>query len=230
LTVLRGAVAADAMKARIDADLRANPFAEFSRIDARLVDPRLARELEEAMANGEARGHTDGYERGYAEGLAAGQAAAAEQLAREMAVTHEREQARADAVMQALTALQAAARELGTREASAMSGVEDLLLGAAYDLATTLLGRELQEIGAPARDAVRRALAMLPEDVTVTLFLHPVDIATIGELTDLSTAHTIRLVPDPNIEPGSCAADAGATHVDASLSAALVRAQEALAP
>jgi len=216
--------------ARLDSELRDNPYADNRYADARLVDPLLAKAFEDAVASARKQAHDEGFAQGYAEGMELAGREQSSELDYQLGLAREAEAARDDAMRRALEVLDAAATEFAARQAEALHNVEDLVLGAAFDLATTLLGRELEIADAPVRDAVRRALTVLPADVPLTLVVHPLDVAALGDLDALSNGRSVRIVADADIEPGSCVADGGATHVDASLAAAIDRVRQVLSP
>jgi flagellar assembly protein FliH len=229
-TILRGTGAALVSLARMDSDLIDSPYVLGHRADARLVDPSLARAFDEASAIAREEARREGFEIGYAEGVA--------RAAEEAQVAAETDRERTDLLEQRMQVLvqnsadvlQRAATELAGRQATNLADVEELLLDAAYDLATVLVGRELQIMSEPVRDAVRRALTMVPDDGSVTIYVHPVDLENLAPIEDFAPGRMIRAAADPNIEPGSCTVNVGATHVDASLSAALMRVREVLEP
>jgi flagellar assembly protein FliH len=126
--------------------------------------------------------------------------------------------------------LDAAADALAGRQAAAVSDLEDSLLDMAFQLAAALLGRELSLADSPVRDAVRRALAVLPSDVPVTVTVHPRDLAAVAEFDeDAGAGRRVHFDTDPDVEQGSVRADGGFRHVDASLAAALERVRQVLA-
>jgi flagellar assembly protein FliH len=226
--ILRGSLATKASPARMDADLRDSPYIVDDFADARLVDPTLAKAFDDAVERARAQARDEGFAQGYRDGLAAAEREKAAALDRELAALETAEAERQQQLRRTLSVLDAAATEYATRQASALHDVEDFVLNAAFDLATTLLGRELEIADAPVRDAVRRALAVLPGDVPVTLVVHPLDLAALADVGALAEGHSVRLVSDLDVEPGSCIADGGATHVDASLSAAIERVRQVL--
>jgi flagellar assembly protein FliH len=215
--------------ARIDADLRTNPYATGGLVDPRLVDPTIEKAFDDAVASARAEARQEGLRQGYEEGLAAAQHEKASVLNAELAVLHEAERQRQEALDRAIAALDAAASALAVQHATALHDVEDLVMNAAFDLATTLLGRELEIAPTPVRDSIRRALTVLPGDVPITVAVHPVDAAALGDLADITAGRAVRIVTDADVEPGSCVADGGATHVDASLTAAIERVRQVLA-
>lgn len=213
----------------MDADLRLSPYVSDSIADPRLVDPALAKAFDDAVAAASARAREEGFARGYTEGLESAEREKREVLEQELARMREAEQARELEMQNALAILGQAAAAAGERQALSMAGAEELLLGAALDLATTLLGRELEVVDAPVRDAVRRALTVLPADVPITLYVHPLDRAALHDVDDLLDTRAVRIVADPEVEPGSCVADGGPSHVEAGLSAAIERVKQVLA-
>jgi flagellar assembly protein FliH len=226
--ILRGSVATRVTPARIDADLRTSPYITSGFADARLVDPNLAKAFEDAVAAAGARARDEGFARGYAEGTEAAGRESAAVLDRELALVRENDEARNAAVGRALSVLEEAAQAFVSRQVVALHEFDEFLLGAALDLATTLLGRELEAADAPVRDAVRRALSVLPADLRVTVVVHPLDLAALGDLDAVAGGRSVRIISDPGVEPGSCVADAGATHVEASLAAALDRVRQVI--
>jgi flagellar assembly protein FliH len=226
--ILRGTSATQVSLARLDADLRANPYATGGFADPRLVDPTLEKAFEDAVATARAEARAEGLQQGYQEGLAVAQREKEAALDNELAVLRQAEQERREALERTIAKLDAAASALAAQHATALHDVEDLVMNAAFDLATTLLGRELEVAPAPVRDSIRRALTVLPGDVPVTVTVHPVDVAALGDLADITAGRAVRIVTDADVEPGSCLADGGATHVDASLAAAIERVRQVL--
>lgn len=228
--ILRGTAATHASLARMDADLREHPYATGRSADPRLVDPVLAKAFDDVVSAAREQAHSDGFAQGYAEGLELAGREKSSVLDYEIARVREAESIRDQALQRGLTALEEAANAFASRQATALSGMEDLLVRAAFDLATTLLGRELELANSPVYDAIRRALAVLPADVPATLSLNPVDVDALGAVGEISGGRSVRIVADPDVEPGSCVADGGSTHVDASLAAAIERVREVLEP
>ncbi len=229
-TILRGNLAAVLSPARLDSDLRVSPYVLGHRTDARLVDPALAQAFEEATIAARLEARQEGLAIGYAEGVA--------QAAEEARLTADAERERtilADQHRQVMVEASAdvlarAADELASRQAANLRDVEDVLLQAAYELATVLVGHELRSISEPVRDAIRSALTMVPDNGQVTVHVNPVDFDNLASIEEFAPGREIRLTADRAIEPGSCIANVGATHVEANLAAALVRVQQVLRP
>lgn len=228
--ILRGSAATHASLARMDADLRDHPYATSFSADPRLVDPLLAKAFDEAVTVAREQAHNDGFAAGYAEGLELAGREKSSVLDYEVARVREAESFRDQALQRGLTALEEAAEAFAARQATALSGMEDVVLRAAFDLATTLLGRELELATTPVYDAIRRALTVLPGDIAATVNLNPIDVEALGDLSEISGGRPLRIVANPGVEPGSCIVDGGSTHVDASLGAAIERVREVLAP
>ena len=226
--ILRGVEATQVSLARLDADLRRSPFATGASADPRLVDPTLEKVFAAAVESARAQGQTDGFQQGYQDGLVAAQREKQAALEEELATLRQSEQQRQAALDRVIDLLERAASALAAQQAAALHDVEDVVLNAAFDLATTLLGRELEVATAPVRDAIRRALTVLPGDVPVTVMVHPLDVAVLDNLADITAGRSVHIVTDADVEPGSCVADGGATHVDASLTAAIERVRQVL--
>ena len=169
------------------------------------LDPMAAREQVQ-------QGYDDGYRAGMAEGLAAGRAAAAGEMAAAIA--------RAEALCGSLAE---AADDLRRRQALELKGLEDALARAAFDLATAVVGRELQLSSSPGNDALARAMALVPAGCIATARLHPDDVASLNVVAD-----PITVIADPAIEPGGCVLEVGDSRIDAQLGSALDRVRAAL--
>jgi flagellar assembly protein FliH len=158
------------------------------------------------------QGYDDGYEAGIAAGLAAGRAAAAAEVAGAMA--------RVEALCRSLTE---AADELRRRQALELKGLEDSLARASFDLATAIVGRELQLSSSPGADALARALALVPAGCIATARIHPDDVASLG-----AAPSPVTVIADPAVEPGGCILEVGDSRIDAQLGSALDRVRAAL--
>ena len=90
--------------------------------------------------------------------------------------------------------------------------------------------------GAPAmrglrgRDplGLRRALALSPEDGPTVVRLNPDDLQRIPAHVLEQLPGSVRVVPDPRVEPAGAVADTGVCRVDAQLGPALDRVREVL--
>jgi flagellar assembly protein FliH len=165
----------------------------------------------------EQRGYDDGYRAGMAEGLAAGQAAMAAESAAAVA--------RLEAVV---IALADAAADLRRRQALELTGLEDALARAAVDLASAIIGRELQVAESPGADAMARALALVPAGSVAVARLHPADAARLDAATPSGATDAVTVIADPVIEPGGCILEVGDSRIDAQLGPALDRVRAAL--
>jgi len=183
----------------------------FSPLDSEL--PGAAVEVDAATAAAEERrGYDEGYRAGMAEGLAAGRAAMAAESAAHLA--------RLEALIRSL---EEAAADLHRRQALELAGLEDALARAAVDLASAIIGRELQVAASPGADALARAMGLVPAGATAQARLHPADAALVSE-----TPNGVTILPDPAVEPGGCILEVGDSRIDAQLSSALDRVRAAL--
>ena len=126
----------------------------------------------------------------------------------------------------ALSGLQQAAHELDAKRAEAVAVAEDEVAALAFSVAEAVLQRELEMAEAPGREAVARALGLIPAEGDVIVRLHPDDAASVGEISD--DTRRIVIVADPEIERGGCIADAGACRIDTQVSTALDRVRRVL--
>jgi len=185
--------------------------------------PAPAAPLDPAAARAQAQqGYDDGYQAGIAEGLAAGRATAAAETAGIIA--------RAEALCRSLAE---AADDLRRRQALELEGLEDALARAAFDLATAVVGRELQLSSSPGNDALARALALVPAGCIATARLHPDDVASLEAISTMLPGDTpgppgVTVIADPAVEPGGCILEVGDSRIDAQLASALDRVRAAL--
>jgi len=234
-TVLRGSAAAGVTLARLDGDLRgaayADPVLAGVGVDPRLVDPRLEPAFAAAVGQAVEEGRVAGYARGVAEGRAAAAAEAAAVAAEEAARLRAREQGHDDQVAVALAAVAAACAGLDARQGPRLAEIESAVLDAAYHVATALAGRELVLSAEPHAEGVARAMRLVAPGEPLVVHLHPADASALGDPArhPLTAGRDVRVVADASLRPGDCLVDAGATRVDARLSAALARVREVLA-
>lgn len=128
----------------------------------------------------------------------------------------------------ALGALTDAAADLREREAHALVDLADQTALLALRIAEIVLDREVATATDPGRDAIARAVAYAPTEGPIRFRLNPADLATLGDIGDLTPGREHELVPDPTVAIGGCVAQVGATRVDAQLSEALGRVAEVL--
>jgi flagellar assembly protein FliH len=219
---LRGAAAEEAVSARFDTNLKRSgtkvPWS--ASVDAELDAVKTAAKAA-------------GYAAGWAEGRRAAKAGA-EKVARVVEADTQRfAQQRAAALQRALATIAAAATALEQRATPTASDIEDQLVSAAFVLAEAVLGRELALADSPGRDAVARALELVPVGRPVLVRINPADHATlVGEAGHegpvVIDGRTVTLTPDATLASGDAIAESDATVVDARLSAALLRVGEAL--
>lgn len=228
--VLRGAGAASVHLARMDAHLhRGRIVPGEGGADPRLVDPRLEAAYERAVAAASARAAQEGYAAGLADGRAAAavEAAAYEETLRRAAADAAR--VADERLALGLAALTAAVARLDAVADEALTVSTEAVTGLALDLAGLVVGRLVEHDPMLGADAVRRALTALPvtdADVPVLLRVHPDDLSAAAG-AELPGRH-VRVVADPDVDRGSCLAEAGASRVDARLGSALERLRVAV--
>ncbi|MFG1925794.1 FliH/SctL family protein [Cryptosporangium sp. NPDC048952] len=220
--VLRGAAADVAVSASFHTDL-GRVGGRVPRVPA--VDAELAAVKEAAKAAGFAAGWAEGKRAAKVESEAAQRAADEE--------TRRFQQARAAGLQRALQTIAAAANALEQRAAPSAMEIENELVSAAFVLAEAVLGRELALADSPGRDAVARALELVPVGRPVLVRVNPADHATLTAEADhegplVIDGRTVTLEPDAALASGDAIAESDATVVDARLSAALLRVGEAL--
>jgi flagellar assembly protein FliH len=122
----------------------------------------------------------------------------------------------------ALTTAAAAAR---SQRAEAVSLAEREAVELAFELAETLLGREISLNPSLSLDAVRRAVALVPQGEDLVVRLHPGDVVTPEELQALVPDASVKVVLDPHVELGGCVVEAGPCRIDAQVGPAMERAR-----
>lgn len=220
--ILRGDAAKGAVSAQFDTNLK-KPGAKVpwsATVDA---------EMDAVKAAAKAAG----YAAGWAEGRRAAKAEA-EAMARAVEAENQQfVQQRAATLQRAMATVANAAARLEQRAAPGAADIEDQLVSAAFVLAEAVLGRELALSDSPGRDAVARALELVPVGRPVLVRVNPADHATLtgqagheGPL--VIDGRTVTLEADATLATGDAVAECDATVVDARLSAALLRVGEAL--
>jgi flagellar assembly protein FliH len=168
---------------------------------------------------------------GHAAGYAAGRRDAVAALDRDRTALR----AEADRVLAAevadlraaSAALQAAAASLAARATVALAATEEELLAAAVDLASLILGRELQDREGSALAAVRRALAAAGDAPIQSVRLHPLDVALLEGREEQLPG--MLLLADTGLDRGDAVAELEDGVVDAGIASALERVRRVLA-
>ncbi|MDR6972267.1 FliH/SctL family protein [Leifsonia shinshuensis] len=173
---------------------------------------------------------TSARSRGYAAGFADGRRAAAEEQARWLADAEDARAAEAveaaDRVAVLAAALRSAAVELREATVPLLAEAESVLLEAAFELATTVVGVALEDRLAAARAAVERVVAAGRPGAVPVVRMHPDDVA---ELHRAGIAYEdTQLVADPTLTRGDAIGELPTGWLDGRIHAAMLRAKEAL--
>lgn len=178
--------------------------------DGRPVSAEVEAAKEAGFRQGWDRGWAEGFERGHGEG----QRQAYEEFR--------------SLLLPALGAVDAAARQLAESDRLVLDELGHLAVDLVYQLVEALLGRELALAEAPVVDAVRRALAFVPDRGRIIARVNPHDADLIGAVDELAPGREVELLADPTVERGGCVLEVGACRVDAQLGPALDRARAVL--
>jgi flagellar assembly protein FliH len=142
-----------------------------------------------------------------------------------------------------LGALHQALDTIESQRLAVLELAEEELARLALDTVQTILGFELASRSEPGLDAIRRALALVPNDLHAVVRLNPADAEALSramERRDNSSRpwaddspwygldRRFEVVPDDSIGRGSAIAEVGPTTIDASIESALERLREAL--
>ncbi len=171
---------------------------------------------------------TEGWAAGHAEGLAVAAAAVARveaEAAQRLAQTQQRWESRIASTVAALTA---ACAQVDATPPLGGETFDQLVLGATLTLVEEVFARELAVSAQPGTDALRRALALSPEDGPTVVRLNPDDLQRIPAPVLAQLPGSVRLVADPRVEPAGAVAETGVCRVDAQLGPALERVREVL--
>jgi flagellar assembly protein FliH len=212
--VLRGSMADEAASARFGTDLR-----------------HQVPEDSAAVERAKQQARTTGYAEGWAQGQREAATVAAEASDRARAAEQALDQRRAAALAQAINALGRAITALETQLMPTFAELQEVLLAHAFELAEAIVGRTLDDPQRRGADALRRAMAAVPEAGDIVVSLHPDDYRMlVGEgQTDFDhEGRRVSLRSDPGLRPGDAMAESGAATIDATVSAAVARAREAL--
>ncbi|MFI1991376.1 FliH/SctL family protein [Actinoplanes sp. NPDC020271] len=212
--VLRGVTAQNVAAAQFATDLR-------------LPEPNDPKLLEnERMA-----ARTTGYAEGWAQGKRDAVTAAEEAAARALAAEEHHEQRRSTALAHAVNALGRAVTELENQLMPTFTELQELVLASAFELAESIVGRNLRDDPERGQDALRRAMTAAPEHGNVVVRLHPEDYTNLvgdGDGVFDYRGRQINLIADPTLRPGDATAETGTATVDATIEGAIARAREAL--
>lgn len=220
-------VPAERLRARPAAgDLRTGRWTRFGS-SAVLGDEATEAALGSVVDAADSAARAQGYAMGWAEGRRAA-LAHAEADREERARAHDAVHARAvDEVARTADGLVRAADRLHAESSAHRDALAATAVDLALQVAEAVLGRELQIAADPGRDALRRALAAVPEPGPVTVRLNPDDLAALGP-DALEGRVTVRA--DPTLARGDAVAETDTCSVDATVAAALARVREVLLP
>jgi flagellar assembly protein FliH len=175
---------------------------------------------------------------GYAQGWSQGQREAAELHTAAIAAARTDQQryeaVRAQRLESAMQAVHAAAGRLERTVVQLTDEISDKILVAAVELATVLLGQELQDPQVAATAGLNRVLAVAPDNEPVTIWLSPQDFETVTAAgpdaligtVGAAAAARITVECDPALTIGDAMARSAATGIDARLSDAIGRLRE----
>jgi flagellar assembly protein FliH len=192
------------------------------------ADPRVAERIADIEKSARERAHSLGYAAGWAEG----RKAAAERESNERAERERRHREQLQDQSREARELLASLAETvrSTRQAvqPTWEQAADLLVDGAIRLARAALARELTAVDDTVVDAVRVALRALDDPGEVQVQLNPGDLATANQLLEDQAPTNVRLVPDPEVTPGSVRTASSARRLLYDVPAALDRAEEAM--
>lgn len=155
----------------------------------------------------------DAYTRGYADAVAAARTSADARLAA------------------ALGALAEATASVRLHESRWTANCEENLAALAIVVARHIVQREVSVDQSIVRDLVQRALSQFPIDQTITVRLHPEDVATCDGLARQGAngmVQEVRLVPDTHINQGGCLVEGRERIIDGRVDTSLERAYRSL--
>ena len=140
----------------------------------------------------------------------------------------------ADSLAPIVAALEAAMEEVQTSRPAWLDATEKNVLALAVAVARQILGKELSTDEDAVRQLVARALTRFPIEESLTIRLHPSDLARISAATlensasDPAVGRDVRWRADVHIAEGSCVVDGPERMVDGRVDKALLRIYQAL--
>lgn len=174
------------------------------------IDVELAARMLEAEER--ARRESDAYDRGFDEG---------QQVARS---AHE------DAMASAMRSLSEAAEAVGQHTDRWVANAEENIAALAVAIARHLVQREVTADPELVATLVQRAMAQFPMTETVTVRLHPDDLAACERFGAADhVGATVRLVADASVLRGGCLTEGRERIIDGRIDSALERVYRALA-
>jgi flagellar assembly protein FliH len=203
--------------ARFDRPLRGTA------IDPLYTDPALEEMVRVAAERARQEARAEGYAAGWSQGRQAATAKARNEQQNQAEIG---EVERADLrlrVSELLSALAEATRTARVAAAPEWIEVADVLASGALQLAAAALGRELETVDGAVLQAVQGALRHLAEPAEAVVHLNPVE----AGLVDPEIVG-VRVVADPNVQPGTVTVLTPAQRLRHDLPAALAAAEEVL--
>lgn len=182
----------------------------------------LGRLAERTRAAAQAQGYAVGWSEGHQAALRRG----AEEAAVIAAEAERRELAREQEHQAALATLRRSAAALSTSATEVAERIAAQATELALEVIGTLLGHELAAAADPGAAVVARALAVLPDDPTTRVRLHPA-VAASASSADL-LPHGVAVVPDASLDRHDVIVETDTTAIDQRISQALARLREAL--
>jgi len=182
---------------------------------------RPAEMPDEVLAPARAAAEAAGYAAGWGKGVQAARAV----VDAEHEAARRTTESRAAELLQALAAVQSASNGLERRALPVVDELEQLLLGAAFDLAEAIVGARLRDDEHRGFDALHRVLALATVGEPVRVRLHPADLQIVRTA---DVPEGVELVADPAQAPGDAVATCGASEIDARITTAVERVREQL--
>lgn len=145
------------------------------------------------------------------------------------AATRQGEERKAAARKVAEQVAEAALKVAQERQALVDEAVGDAV-DLALDLLVVLLGREIDQSASPTRDALVRALSVVPEGDDLVVRMAPGAPLTEEDVRQLAPTARVRLIEDASVEERGCVVETGRCRIDAQLSSALERVRRQLEP
>ena len=171
-------------------------------------------DVSDARRRAAEEGRRAGFAQGLFEGRAHGEAEARDEVS-----------ARAG---QLLVALAEAAQDLRAHVAGARLAAGNEVVDLALQIAEAVVGRHLDLDLVGGRDALARAVAGAPGREPVVARLHPDDVASLGDVAEITQGREVTVSADPMLRRGDCVVDIGPTRVDACLSTSFDRVRAVL--
>ncbi|MCL4434250.1 MAG: FliH/SctL family protein [Actinobacteria bacterium] len=183
--------------------------------DLRTFSPEAVRRpatssLQDRVEKARSAGYEEGYRKGMEDAISSMQAE------------------RVELVAKLASSIEEAAGRLAEGRYEVLKVASREVVDLAVRIAGAILLRELAVSRNPGREALERAVGLVPQGSDLVIRMHPDDAVNPDDLVPLVNGESITIVADDSVERGGCVVQAGSCTVDGQISTALKRVADLL--